>query len=58
MARIAASAMRAMLRRAEERGDPSCVGSVGLAGAVSRPLAIDLEKLRFKGAADPVRPEM
>jgi hypothetical protein len=43
-----------MLRRADERGD---FGSIGLAGVVSRPLAIDLEKFRFKGAANPVRPE-
>jgi len=35
-----------MLRRADERGD---FGSIGLAGVVSRPLAIDLEKFRFKG---------
>ena len=37
------------LRRADERGDSALGDSVGLVGVVSRPLAIDLEKFRFKG---------
>jgi hypothetical protein len=49
IARIPASTTSATLRRAEERGYSALGGSVGLVGAVSRPLAIDLEKFRFKG---------
>jgi hypothetical protein len=37
------------LRRAKEREDAAFGGSAGLAGSVSRPLAIDLEKFRSKG---------
>jgi hypothetical protein len=52
--------MNTTLRRAEERGDTAFGGSAGLAGSVSKPLAIDLEKFRSKGSpkgsADPLRP--